>query len=64
MQDGEVYGKELAAAEEEKASYYEEWVESCKVPPQSIEEAYQQVEEWREGYEELMKNCEKVGNEV
>ena len=60
LQDGEVYGKELAAAEEEKASYYEEWVESCKVPPQSIEEAYQQVEEWREGYEAFMKSCERA----
>lgn len=64
LQDGEVYGKELAAAAEEKASYYEEWAESCKVPPQTIEEAYQQVEEWREGYETFMKGCEKVGNEV
>lgn len=64
LQDGEVYGKELAVAAEEKASYYEEWVESCKVPPQTIEEAYQQVEEWREGYETFMKGCEKVGNEV
>lgn len=60
LQDGEVYGKELAAAEEEKASYYEEWVESCKVPPQTIEEAYQQVEEWAESYKEFMKSCEKV----
>ena len=64
LQDGQVYDKELAAAAEEKASYYEEWVESCKVPPQTIEEAYQQVEEWREGYETFMKGCEKVGNEV
>lgn len=64
LQDGQVYDKELAAAAEEKASYYEEWVESCKVPSQSIEEAYQQVEEWREGYETFMKGCEKVGNEV
>lgn len=59
LQDGQVYDKELAA-EEEKASYYEEWAESCKVPSQSIEEAYQQVEEWREGYEAFMKSCEKV----
>lgn len=64
LQDGQVYDKELAAAAEEKASYYEEWVESCKVPPQTIEEAYQQVEEWREGYEEFMKSCEKVRDEV
>lgn len=60
LQDGEVYGKELAAAAEEKASYYKEWAESCKVLPQTIEEAYQQVEEWREGYETFMKKCEKV----
>ena len=59
LQDGEVYGKELAAAEEEKASYYKEWAESCKVLPQTIEEAYQQVEEWREGYETFMKRCRK-----
>lgn len=64
LQDGQVYDKELAAAAEEKASYYEEWVESCKVPPQIIEEAYQQVEEWREGYKEFMKSCEKVRDEV
>lgn len=64
LQDGQVYDKELAAAAEEKASYYEEWVESCKVPPQTIEEAYQQVEEWREGYKEFMKSCEKVRDEV
>lgn len=60
LQDGEVYGKELAAAEEEKASYYEEWAEGYKVPTQSIEEAYQQVEEWAESYKEFMKSCEKV----
>lgn len=64
LQDGEVYGKELAAAAEEKASYYEEWAEGYKVPPQTIEEAYQQVEEWREGYEAFMKSCEKVRDEV
>lgn len=64
LQDGQAYDKELAAAAEEKASYYEEWVESCKVPPQTIEEAYQQVEEWREGYKEFMKSCEKVRDEV
>lgn len=64
LQDGEVYGKELAAAEEEKASYYEEWAEGYKVPLQTIEEAYQQVEEWREGYEAFMKSCKKVGDEV
>lgn len=60
LQDGEVYGKELAAAAEEKASYYEEWAEGYKVPPQTIEEAYQQVEEWREGYEAFMKSCERA----
>ena len=64
LQDGEVYGKELAAAAEEKASYYEEWAEGYKVPPQTIEEAYQQVEEWREGYEAFMKSCEKVGDKA
>lgn len=64
LQDGEVYDKELAAAAEEKASYYEEWAESCKVPSQSIEEAFREVEEWREGYEAFMKSCEKVRDEV
>lgn len=60
LQDGQVYDKELAAAAEEKASYYEEWTEGYKVPTQSIEEAYQQVEEWAESYKEFMKSCEKV----
>lgn len=64
LQDGQVYDKELAAAAEEKASYYEEWAESYEVPPQTIKEAYQQVEEWCEGYEEFMKTCEKVRDEL
>lgn len=64
VNEGEDYEEELKEAEEASDSFYSEWAESYEVPPQTIEEAYRQVEEWREGYEAFMKSCEKVRDEV
>lgn len=63
VNDGEDYEEELKEAEEACNSFYSEWAERYKTPPQNREEAFEQVEKWHKEYEKFMDGCEIVESE-
>ena len=63
VNDGEDYEEELREAEENRDSFYDEWAGNHKTPPQSKEEAFEQVKTWHKEYEKFMKNCKTVESE-
>lgn len=63
VNDGEDYKEELREAEEARDSFYDEWVENYKTPPQSKEKAFKQVKKWHIEYEKFIKNCKTVESE-
>lgn len=63
VNEGEDYEEELKEAEEARDSFYSEWAENYKTPPQSKEEAFKQAERWYIEYEKFMKNCKTVESE-
>ena len=63
LEDVEAYKEELKEAEEIRDSFYNEWVEEYKTPPQSKKEAFRQVERWHIEHEKFMKNCKTVESE-
>lgn len=61
--DGEDYEEELKEAEESRDSFYSEWAQMYKTPPQNRKEAFEQVEKWHKEYEKFMDGCEIAESE-
>lgn len=63
IQDGESFQKELAAVEQARESFYTEWAESRKIPPEDKEKAFKHVTTWINGYKSFVSGCKIVRNE-
>ena len=63
IEAGEDYNKELAEVEKERNAFFVGWSGEYDRPPQSKEEAYNQVKIWNKKYKEFIRNCETVESE-